>query len=723
MRKVLIIIAALFVFIFGAQRIYAVDNDYKNNLLKIEVTELDSSHYDIGLYTQKIYNEPVKIIRKSDTIYYFLLPETSHAITSVTPVGAVKNVLVKTYPYSGQDMNNGYTKVAIITNKAVNLTTSLRTLDPSVSPRLDPTRLARLDNVFERYSERLAQNNIDSPLNDFRKTPVAQRPVIQSNVNVGTKVASANTSTKSFEDYQNKSNREQAAAKSVAASKAAAPVKQQTQNTAKAQTPVKQTAVSVPAKQQASAVQKNAQVAKNTQAVKTTAPAKQASVQTKPVSNPVKISTPAKQQTPVKQAESSAPVKQQAPVPQKIASASQPIAQVPAAKQAEKINTQNQPVKAEQQEQKQASVQETKQLSAQDKKAIEYEKQLAVKEPINATFTNEGEGVPAENAAPEKQIQVQVPIDQVELDEEDEDAPKVSNDMISWALLGFAFFVMLPAYIYVKMKNKKPVQLPASAPEGVPAARDVKELLRKTAAKAQEIKEDSQDIQEASYAEALVQDDLQTINRVSEEGLPAEDDGAEINKAVSNVEDIVPDEADEASIAQEPAFAENNNEYEYEDQTEAEKIEAFNSYMDSITPDEERSEVEINAQTPDDVAIEQLYTPFYQEPEEQAEYTSSETDLQGSEDDDVAQIVSSSKLTETRGLYLAKFEGETSLVGYIQDDIYVLYNFGEEEIKDTDIESSLAQENDTDSLYIVKTGGKKLMVKSTPYEMSLEMEM
>ena len=175
-------------------------------------------------------------------------------------------------------------------------------------------------------------------------------------------------------------------------------------------------------------------------------------------------------------------------------------------------------------------------------------------------------------------------------------------------------------------------------------------------------------------------------------------------------------------VEKEPLYDEISNNIEQQ------KIDAFNSYMETIE-DEPEEPIQITSQTPDDVVIEQLYTPIsspaYMEDNEPASYDEpipQEID-EHQEDDDVATIVSSSKLTETRGLYLAKFEGATSLVGYIQDDIYVLYNFGDVELKETDIESSLAQENDTDSIYIVKTGGKKLMVKSTPYEMSLEMVM
>ena len=103
MRKLFVILFAFIVLFFNTSALFAADNDYKNNLLKIEVVQIDENNYDIGIYTQKIYNEPVKIVKKSDTTYYFLLPETSHSVTSVPVVGSVKNVMVKSYPYAGSE--------------------------------------------------------------------------------------------------------------------------------------------------------------------------------------------------------------------------------------------------------------------------------------------------------------------------------------------------------------------------------------------------------------------------------------------------------------------------------------------------------------------------------------------------------------------------------------------------------------------------------------------
>ena len=54
----------------------ALDSDYKNNLLKVDVVKANDGSYKVDLFTQKPYNEPIKVIKKSDTNYYILLPET-----------------------------------------------------------------------------------------------------------------------------------------------------------------------------------------------------------------------------------------------------------------------------------------------------------------------------------------------------------------------------------------------------------------------------------------------------------------------------------------------------------------------------------------------------------------------------------------------------------------------------------------------------------------------
>ena len=669
MRKIFTVLVAVFAIIFGTQGLFAASGDYKNNLLKIEITKLDENSYDIGLYTQKVYNEPVKIIKKTDTVYYFLLPETSNSITSVTPNDAIKNVLIKSYPYAGQDMENSYTKVAIITSKPVNLSTSLRTLDTSISPRLDPIRLAKLDKVFERYSDRLAENNIPTPLAEFRKqTVAAKRPELQSNVKVKEeKVASAKVpATKPVQ----KAKPAQTVVKKQ-------PVKQTVQTAVKkpvyvAQKPKTQTYTK---KQPAQTVQK-----RPLQTVKQpvqTAVKKPVYVAQKPKTT-VQVQ---KQQTkPV--AITTKPVKQTKQQP-KIAY-NKELTPMPVSVEPVEIKT-KQPINNE-------AVEIVKKQAENQKQVEEFEKQLATTEPVDAEF---GKKVPVEVAQNKKNIEA-------ELVEPIENAPAENlptktqgNNTMGFVWL---FAVLLILYILAKKNtiSKKRALEATNKQNAAKGADDIKEFLKKRTA----IKKQAEEpIQEIEHEETQLQPEIQP----QEEPVKIE---------------YVQQEQ------KEPAMADNK-------QDEDERIQAFNAYMENIQEDSNTMEEETTLQslsdiTEDDAVIAQLYTPIenisggfasYAEENEIQPITADEQEpvqIEPVQDEDVATIVSTSKLTETRGLYLAKFEGATSLVGYIQDDINV---------QDTKIESSLAQENDTDSIYIVKTGGKKLMVKSTPYDMSLEMVM
>lgn len=746
MKKVFTVLFLIAVFIFNTGNIKAQDSAYKNDLLKIELTKLDENHYDIGLYTQKIYNEPVKVVKKSDTIYYLLLPETSHSITSVTPLDAIKSVMVKSYPYAGQDLDNSYTKVAIITSKPLELTTSLKTLDTSISPRLDPVRLAKLDQVFERYSQRLAENNIPSPLNDFRKTTVAQRPNLQSNVVVDNDkeiiASKPKTGTDSLEEYQNMVNQKQAAESQTKKTETTSAKKEVKQ-------PVKQT--------QTTTVKKPA-------ATKPVIAAKPVQKQVqKPVQKPAqKPKTETIRQTPAQK-----PVvvaqKPSAPVQKQIVQKQKPVVKTKPENVTKPVQTgATQTVKEEKPviiAQKQADIKETIQAQQSDKKSEitpktaeskgvprvsdeeyeEYEKQLVVDKPIDVEFSKTAPAEILKDDGKEIKSQAVVPIEKIKVKDKTIVPQKAANDAAQKQKQN-AFMLLVIAgalgvmYIMVKRKAKAKQQRTAAeflaAQKAAKESSNIKEYLKnKQLAKLQHPTKTEEDTEEKTVSYIENNTEQQTENTLQ----PAYN-----QEMHSDIEDNV----------------ETNDKI-----TEEEKVRAFNAYMDSLVePDDaieadeilykdEEDEIktnEIKTETEDDEVIKQLYTPI--ETRYTAAYpisydTSDEAEVLSAlraqdeqnkpqtkeeapvEDDEVATIVSSSKLTETRGLYLAKFEGTTSLVGYIQDDIYVLYNFGDVEIQDTDIQSRLAQENDTDSLYIVKTGGKKLMVKSTPYDMSLEMVM
>lgn len=127
---------------------FAIESDFKNSLLKVDYVKTGADSYNIRLFTQKPYNEPIKVIKKTNTSYYILLPETFHSIGSVAPTGDIKSTEVKLFPYAGQDLNNGYTKISIFTSKPLNIRTQLSSSSNALAPSIDPKKLSQLDSAF-----------------------------------------------------------------------------------------------------------------------------------------------------------------------------------------------------------------------------------------------------------------------------------------------------------------------------------------------------------------------------------------------------------------------------------------------------------------------------------------------------------------------------------------------------------------------------------------------
>lgn len=135
---------------------FAIESDFKNSLLKVDYVRTGADSYAIRLFTQKPYSEPIKVIKKTNTSYYILLPETFHSIGSVAPTGDIKSTEVKLFPYAGQDLNNGYTKISIFTSKPLNIKAQLNSSSGAVAPSIDPKKLSQLDSAF---STKQAQTN------------------------------------------------------------------------------------------------------------------------------------------------------------------------------------------------------------------------------------------------------------------------------------------------------------------------------------------------------------------------------------------------------------------------------------------------------------------------------------------------------------------------------------------------------------------------------------
>lgn len=115
------------------------ESDYKNSLVKVELSKKGESAYNINLYTQKRYSEPIKVIKKSDLNYYILLPETKNSATQANTLSTdIRNVSINLYPYAGQETNNGYTKINIDTTKPINFELNVKQLSQNSNAQKQP---------------------------------------------------------------------------------------------------------------------------------------------------------------------------------------------------------------------------------------------------------------------------------------------------------------------------------------------------------------------------------------------------------------------------------------------------------------------------------------------------------------------------------------------------------------------------------------------------------
>ena len=131
----------IFAMLFMINSAFALNAEFKNSLMKIEVIKTAESNYNLDLYTKTKFLEPVKIIKKSDLNYYVLLPETKNeSVRTVTQGSEIRSISTNVYPYAGQDVNNGYVKISINTTKPINFKVNVKN---SVAAAIIDTKVAQ----------------------------------------------------------------------------------------------------------------------------------------------------------------------------------------------------------------------------------------------------------------------------------------------------------------------------------------------------------------------------------------------------------------------------------------------------------------------------------------------------------------------------------------------------------------------------------------------------
>ena len=85
----------------------------------------------------------------------------------------------------------------------------------------------------------------------------------------------------------------------------------------------------------------------------------------------------------------------------------------------------------------------------------------------------------------------------------------------------------------------------------------------------------------------------------------------------------------------------------------------------------------------------------------------------------VARILCKTQIENDRGLYLADYAGNKALVGYVNNNVFVLYNFKNTKIRNNEIIFRLSEAKPREDLYYVMVDNKKFLIKSEQYRLSL----
>ncbi len=189
------IYSLIFLIFFCVTNALASDT-YKNELTRIGFSKLGGSDVKITLYTAKPYSEPLRILKKNDSEFVLILPETYSSAPqkpSISDViGDVTDVEVKLYSFVSNLKENGYTKIVIKTNGFVNLYPEAVTtgggkllnneIHNILSSQLQSTQTTPQTNII-KPSNNLANNSpVSSPQVNENK-PIIQNIQIPINEN------------------------------------------------------------------------------------------------------------------------------------------------------------------------------------------------------------------------------------------------------------------------------------------------------------------------------------------------------------------------------------------------------------------------------------------------------------------------------------------------------------------------------------------------------------
>lgn len=212
MKKYLVISLFVIFHLLVGMRIASAGETFQNNLLKVDLYESSLGGVKMTLYTNKPYNDSVRVNKKSDSEYVILMPETSNSLTAKPSLksvsGAVKNVEVKTQQYSGQI--KGYTKIVVTTSKPVEISPQIQVL--SGAPQISEKEYNELIAQSAKKKQLSAQKAVTKPAQTVTKVTVktvAKPPVYVQKPRESVKTITSETKATATKNVSKKTSVEQ----------------------------------------------------------------------------------------------------------------------------------------------------------------------------------------------------------------------------------------------------------------------------------------------------------------------------------------------------------------------------------------------------------------------------------------------------------------------------------------------------------------------------------
>jgi len=168
------------------------------------------------------------------------------------------------------------------------------------------------------------------------------------------------------------------------------------------------------------------------------------------------------------------------------------------------------------------------------------------------------------------------------------------------------------------------------------------------------------------------------------------------------------DENRDSEITEEPQLAENYEVYEY-GKSQPEFVEELNKVEEVIESEEETEETQAEHNQEENQIV--------QEEEPQIEQIQDEPEEEKDPEDEL-DVISEKEISEDKILYLVNFEGQLTLLGMLNSEVFVLHKF-ENELTKTNIHVRFNERRENKDIYLVQIGSWRALIGITDKNMQL----